>query len=141
MQYSNIKNEYTYNADSLESEDGSAKEKRQLGPAGEIRYIADSRQVMKNVIEGDTHTSGNQYVCHHRERCEKFEIPHKREDGKQRQQRSHVYSQILVRFRVIVHDLLDISRDKDDVHTATTNQINHQERINCRPKTALNDVI
>lgn len=94
---------------------------------------------MENIIEIDSHAGGDQHVCHHREWREIFEIPHKGEDDEQRHQRGHVHSQILVRFRVIVHNLLEIRRDENDVYAAATDQIDHQERINCRPETVLNE--
>ncbi|KYN29722.1 hypothetical protein ALC57_00825 [Trachymyrmex cornetzi] len=52
-------NEYTYNTDALEGKNGSAEEKGQLRPAREIWYIADRRQIVENIIEGDTHTGGD----------------------------------------------------------------------------------
>ncbi|KYQ55058.1 hypothetical protein ALC60_06061 [Trachymyrmex zeteki] len=50
---------YTYNTDALEGKNGSAEEKGQLRPAREIWYVADRRQIVENIIEGDTHTGGD----------------------------------------------------------------------------------
>lgn len=133
--YSDIKNEYTYNTDALEGKNGSAEEKGQLRPAGEIWYVLDGGQVAENIVESDTHAGGDQHVRHHRERCEIFEISHKIENDEQRQQRGHIHSQIFVRICIIVHDLLEIGGDEDDVYAAATDQIDHQERINGRPET------
>lgn len=64
----------THHPDSLESEDSGSEEDRKLMKRGEVRLFIDARQVLEDVVEGDTHASADENIGDHGEGCQILEV-------------------------------------------------------------------